>query len=45
VIGGVARNAGFIDSVERELAMKIKVPPEPEFVSALGAALHAAEQR
>ena len=45
VIGGVARNAGFIDSVARELALTIKVPPDPEFVSALGAALHAAKAR
>jgi len=42
VIGGVARNVGFIDSVERELELKVKVPEDPEYVSALGAALHAA---
>jgi len=42
VIGGVARNVGFIDSVERELKVKVKVPEDPEYVSALGAALHAA---
>jgi benzoyl-CoA reductase subunit D len=42
VIGGVARNVGFIDSMERELDLEVKVPEDPEFVSALGAALHAA---
>jgi benzoyl-CoA reductase subunit D len=42
VIGGVARNVGFIDSVQRELNLKVKVPEDPEYVSALGAALHAA---
>jgi benzoyl-CoA reductase subunit D len=42
VIGGVARNAGFIDAVEREMDLKVKVPEDPEYVSALGAALHAA---
>jgi len=42
VIGGMARNVGFIDSIERELETKVKVPEEPDFVSALGAALHAA---
>ena len=42
VIGGVARNVGFIASMERELDLKVKVPEDPDFVSALGAALHAA---
>ena len=42
VIGGVARNVGFIDSVQRELNVKVKVPEDTEYVSALGAALHAA---
>jgi benzoyl-CoA reductase subunit D len=41
VIGGVARNVGFIDSVERELGIKVSIPDDPDFVSALGAALHA----
>lgn len=44
VIGGVARNVGFIDAVSRELNLAVTVPPDPEFVSALGAALHAAER-
>jgi benzoyl-CoA reductase subunit D len=42
VIGGVAKNAGFVASVEREMELKVKVPQDPDFVSALGAALHAA---
>jgi benzoyl-CoA reductase subunit D len=41
VIGGVARNVGFISSMERELDQKVKVPQDPDYVSALGAALHA----
>ena len=41
VIGGVARNVGFISAMERELELKVKVPEDPDFVSALGAALHA----
>lgn len=45
VIGGVARNVGFIASVERELGLSVTVPQDPEFVSALGAAVHAAEVR
>ncbi|RKY89940.1 CoA activase [candidate division KSB1 bacterium] len=39
LIGGVARNAGFIDSLKREIDMDILIPEEPEFVCALGAAL------
>ncbi|MHC4348900.1 MAG: acyl-CoA dehydratase activase [Planctomycetota bacterium] len=42
VIGGVARNVGFISAIQRELELKVKVPEDPDFVSALGAALHAA---
>jgi benzoyl-CoA reductase subunit D len=42
VIGGVAKNAGFIAAVERELSLEVKVPEDPDFVSALGAALHGA---
>jgi benzoyl-CoA reductase subunit D len=42
VIGGVARNVGFISSMERELGLTVKVPPDPEYVSALGAAMYAA---
>jgi benzoyl-CoA reductase subunit D len=41
VIGGVANNVGFVASVEREMELKVKVPEDPEYVSALGAALHA----
>jgi benzoyl-CoA reductase subunit D len=39
LIGGVARNKGFIDALKRNLKVEIKVPEEPEYVSALGAAL------
>jgi activator of 2-hydroxyglutaryl-CoA dehydratase len=41
IIGGVAKNAGFIDAVQREMELQVKVPEDPDFVSALGAALHA----
>lgn len=43
LVGGVARNKGFVDSLKRELDMDIFIPPDPEFVGALGAALIAAE--
>ncbi len=41
VIGGVARNVGFISAIQRELELKVTVPQAPDFVGALGAALHA----
>ena len=42
-IGGVALNSGFIKAVEKELNIKIAVPADPQFVSAIGAAIAAAE--
>jgi benzoyl-CoA reductase subunit D len=42
LIGGCALNPGFIPPLERELHAKIIVPQYPEFVSALGAAIIAA---
>lgn len=44
LIGGVALNVGFVESLNRELGMEVKIPEEPEFVGALGAALVAAEK-
>ncbi|HLE17157.1 MAG TPA: BadF/BadG/BcrA/BcrD ATPase family protein, partial [Syntrophales bacterium] len=41
VIGGVALNKGFIDSLERFLKSKVTVPEDPIFTSAVGAALIA----
>lgn len=42
LIGGMAKNIGFVDSLKRGLEMDLVVPEEPEFVGALGAALIAA---
>ncbi len=42
LIGGLARNVGFLESLKRELETEILIPENPEFVSALGAALIAA---
>ncbi len=39
LIGGVARNKGFVDALNRSLELEVIVPEEPEYVSALGAAL------
>ena len=44
VVGGVARNIGFIESMKRGLEMDVSVPEDPEFVAALGAALDAARR-
>lgn len=41
LVGGVAKNVGFVDSLNRELQMNVLIPEEPEFVAALGAALTA----
>lgn len=42
LIGGLARNIGFVDSLNRSLELEPLIPAEPEFVGALGAALIAA---
>jgi len=39
LVGGVAKNAGFIESLKRALGVDLLVPDEPDFVGALGAAL------
>jgi benzoyl-CoA reductase subunit D len=37
--GGVAKNVGFVNSLQRNLGVELLVPEEPEYVGALGAAL------
>ncbi len=39
LVGGVAKNVGFVSSLEKTLGVSLLVPEEPEFVGALGAAL------
>jgi benzoyl-CoA reductase subunit D len=44
LIGGVAHNPGFVDSFKRTVGLdNVRTAEEPEFVSAIGAALAAAE--
>ena len=42
--GGVAKNAGVVRAVERELKKKVIVAPNPQTTGALGAALFAYEE-
>ena len=41
VCGGVAKNTGVVKAFEERLKTKVKVPPEPQIVAALGAAIYA----
>jgi benzoyl-CoA reductase subunit D len=41
LIGGVANNAAIVDAMKKHLGVELIVPENPEFVSALGAALSA----
>jgi len=41
LIGGLAKNVGFVDAMKRGLEMDLLVPKDPLFVGALGAALIA----
>ena len=43
LIGGVAHNVGFVDSLKRGLQCDVIIPDDPEYVGAYGAALAAAE--
>jgi len=42
--GGVAKNSGVVVALREALGVDILVPPEPEFIGALGAAHIAAEE-
>jgi len=43
VTGGVAKNVGIVNTLERELHFKVLVPEKPQLVAALGAAILAQE--
>jgi benzoyl-CoA reductase subunit D len=38
MVGGVARNAGFVESLKTDLQTPISVPEDPDYIGALGAA-------
>ena len=44
MVGGVAKNVGFLQSLKRDLGRDVKVPKDPHLVGAFGAALAAAGQ-
>ncbi len=37
MVGGVAKNIGFVDSLEKNLEMSVTVPDDPDYIGALGA--------
>ncbi len=45
LIGGVAHNIGFVDALRRGLEVEILIPENPDYVSAVGAALVAADSK
>ncbi len=38
MVGGMAKNAGFIDSLKRSIGLDVVVPEDPDYMGALGAA-------
>jgi activator of 2-hydroxyglutaryl-CoA dehydratase len=38
VVGGMAKNAGFVDSLKKAFEMPVAVPEDPDYIGALGAA-------
>jgi benzoyl-CoA reductase subunit D len=44
LVGGVAKDVGFVDSLKRRMGMEILIPDEPLFAGAVGAALVAAKR-
>jgi benzoyl-CoA reductase subunit D len=44
LMGGVAKDVGFVDSLKRILGMEILIPEEPIYAGAVGAALVAAKR-
>ncbi len=38
VVGGMAKNAGFVDSLKKSIEMDVLVPEDPDYIGAFGAA-------
>lgn len=41
--GGVAKNIGMVRAIEKELNVRMYIPPEPQIVGAIGAAIFAVD--
>jgi benzoyl-CoA reductase subunit D len=41
LVGGVAKDVGFVASLKRKLGVDVLIPEQPEYAGALGAALYA----
>ena len=39
LIGGMGYNVGFVDALKRAIEMDVIVPPDPDYVGAIGSAL------
>ena len=39
IIGGVAKDVGFVDVLRRKLGVDLKIPDGPDYTGAIGAAL------
>lgn len=44
LVGGLAKNVGFVQALSRGLGVEVKVPAGPEFVGAIGAAIIAGDR-
>lgn len=44
IAGGIAKNAGVVRRIEQKIGLTALLPPEPQIVGAIGAALFAAER-
>lgn len=44
IVGGLARNVGYVDGLKRGFGTEVFVADEPEYIGALGAALAASEK-
>jgi benzoyl-CoA reductase subunit D len=38
MVGGMARNVGFVDSLKKNMEMDVFIPEDPDYIGALGAA-------
>jgi benzoyl-CoA reductase subunit D len=43
MVGGMAKNEGFVDALKKNIKMDVIVPEDPDYIGALGAAEAAAE--